>query len=214
MRALIIKDFYNLNRYIKSMIFMITIFAVIFINSNDIEGIITVSSILFGMMIMNAFTFDDMCNWERFCLTTPIRKKDIVISKFIILLLLSLLGLLVGFLATILGNLFLSKPINGEFFGTMGILTIISFSISLIFGSTIMPIIYKFGVEKARNFLILSYIIPIAVGAGILKILFLFGFVLTEKVLMIIIIFSPLIAFVWTFIMYIISLKIFEKKEF
>lgn len=214
MKALILKDLYNLKKYIKSMIVMIIIFTFVFIKAGSVDGLVTMASILFGMMIMNTFTFDDVCNWERYCLTTPIRKRDIILSKFIVLFILSFIGILVGFIATIYGSICMERVMNKEFFGTMGLLVIVGFSISEIFGSTIMPIIYKFGVEKARNFLIVTYLIPTGITLGIYKLLLTLGVIFTEKIIFIIMMTSPIIALLWNVIMYIISLKFFEKKEF
>ena len=219
MKGLILKDFYNVNKYLKSMLLMIIIMAIMTVKfdteSFNVSGIVAMSGILYAMTIFTTFSFDDTCEWNKFALISPVTKKDIVKAKFISLVLFCLIGVLVGTIIAIGTSLAFGKFTNiKEELIVYSILVIISLSISSIFGSTSIPFVYKIGVEKARNYLILTYIIPIGVFFLIYKILTLFGVVFTEELLVILGFLSPIIAIIWIFIMYKISIKFFDKEEF
>jgi ABC-2 type transport system permease protein len=86
MKSLIIKDFYNIGHNAKSMIFILLVLSFGLIPSSGTEGYIIMSGILCSMMIITTFSFDDQSKWLKYAMVMPVTKKDIVISKFIVLL--------------------------------------------------------------------------------------------------------------------------------
>lgn len=213
MVALILKDMYNLKKYILSMCLMVFVVGLISHNSNSVQSVIPMGGIIFGMMIFTTFSFDDMSNWTKYSLVTPVTKKDIVKAKFIVLLILSFIGIMYGLLVTLFIDIFISKNLTLENLGIYAIITLLSFSISEIFGSVAMPLVYKFGAEKARNLLLLSYLIPVGIGAGILKLIEILGIKISIKMAIITLFCSPIIAIIWSLIMYFISYYLFKKQD-
>lgn len=213
MVALILKDIYNLKKYMLSMCLMVFVVGLISQNSSSVQSVIPMGGIIFGMMIFTTFSFDDMSNWTKYALVTPVTKKDIVKAKFIVLLILSFIGIMYGLLVTLFIDFFITKSLTLENVGIYLIITLLSFSISEIFGSVAMPLVYKFGAEKARNLLLLSYLIPVGVGFAILKIIEFLKITISIKMIVITLFSSPIIALIWSLIMYLISYYLFKKQD-
>lgn len=213
MVALILKDIYNLKKYMLSMCLMVFVVGLISQNSSSVQSVIPMGGIIFGMMIFTTFSFDDMSNWTKYALVTPVTKKDIVKAKFIVLLILSFIGIIYGLLVTLFIDFFITKSLTLENVGIYLIITLLSFSISEIFGSVAMPLVYKFGAEKARNLLLLSYLIPVGVGFAILKIIEFLKITISIKMIVITLFSSPIIALIWSLIMYLISYYLFKKQD-
>ena len=89
MKSLIIKDLYNIGHNAKSMLFMLLVFAFVFIPYSGPEAYIITSGVLCSMMVITTFSFDDHSKWMKYAMVTPISKKDLVASKFIVLLIFS-----------------------------------------------------------------------------------------------------------------------------
>lgn len=214
MNALILKDLYNTKKHLKSMIFTVMIFSIISIKMAGPTAMIVASGIFFSMIVLTTFSLDDQTDWTKFSLVCPITKKDIVKSKFIILILYSIIGVLIGLLfGIIFGLLFQKLTISSQEVFSLLLDTFMSISITIIFGSVMLPLTYKFGVEKARTMMLLSYIIPLIIVFIFYQTLILLGVKITEQLLLVFILGSPIIAIIWTYIMYLISYNVFKKKE-
>ena len=96
MKSLILKDLYNIGHNLKSMLFILIVFAFAVIPFSGISSYIFICAILCSMMIVTTFTFDDSSHWLRYALILPITKKDIVLAKFVTLFIFSSLGSLFG----------------------------------------------------------------------------------------------------------------------
>ena len=201
MKSLILKDLLNIGHNAKSMFFMLLVFACITIPQGGAETCIVASGILCSMMVITTFSFDEQSKWTKYAMIMPVSKKDYVISKFIVLAIFSLVGVLVGTVLGTIGGLLLHK-INSvtSFLMSLGAAAI-GFIIADIFGSVSIPLLFKFGAEKA----IVCY--------GAYQLLMALGVSFTTKLIVILLCASPVITVVWNYIMYKISYWIFDNKE-
>ena len=117
---------------------------------------ITMVTLILSMMPLTSMAYDDMSKWDRYALAMPISKKDIVLSKYILSILLSLVSILVSFIITYLFILPRSDMGRSELL----LVAYIIFSISLVYVSIVLPLIYKFGVEKTRIITMCVFAIP------------------------------------------------------
>lgn len=214
MKSLILKDLYNIGHNVKFMLFIMVIFAAVFIPTSGIEGYIFVCAVLCSMMIVTTFSFDDVSKWTRYAMITPISRKDLVLGKFIVLAVFCAMGSLFGMVVGTIGSAILKKIS----FDLVGIektlfLTLSAWAISLIFGSISIPLVFKFGAEKGRVLLLVSFILPAGIAFGIYKLLDTLGIVLTDHIIFVLLCCSPLLALVWCYVMYQISYRIFAKQE-
>ncbi|MDO4831224.1 MAG: ABC-2 transporter permease [Clostridia bacterium] len=214
MKSLILKDLYNIGHNVKFMLFIMVIFAAVFIPTSGIEGYIFVCAVLCSMMIVTTFSFDDVSKWTRYAMITPISRKDLVLGKFIVLAVFCAMGSLFGMVVGTIGSAILKKIS----FDLVGIektlfLTLSAWAISLIFGSISIPLVFKFGAEKGRVLLLVSFILPAGIAFGIYKLLDTLGIVLTDHIIFVLLCCSPLLALIWCYVMYQISYRIFAKQE-
>lgn len=156
MKGLMIKDILNLRKNFKITLLVIGFFAIYAYSSNNPSYMITMVTLILSMMPLTSMAYDDMSKWDRYALAMPISKKDIVLSKYILSILLSLVSILVSFIITYLFILPRSDMGRRELL----LVAYIIFFISLVYVSIVLPLIYKFGVEKTRIITMCVFAIP------------------------------------------------------
>lgn len=214
MKSLVLKDLYNVGHTAKSMLFIMAVLAVAFLSTSGVEGYIFMCAILCSMMIVTTFAFDDASKWERYAMITPISRKDLVAGKFIVLAIFCAAGSLFGLIAGTVGGAVLKKiSLDPAGIGGLLLLALTAWSVSFIFGSMSIPLVFRFGAEKGRVLLLVSFLLPAGLCFGVYKLLAPLGVVLTDRILFILLCCSPLLALAWSYGMYQISYRIFSKKE-
>ncbi|WP_312425574.1 ABC-2 transporter permease [Lacrimispora sp.] len=215
MKSLIIKDLYNIGHNAKSMIFILLVLAFGLIPSSGAEGYIIMSGILCSMMIITTFSFDDQSKWLKYAMVMPVTKKDIVISKFIVLLIFSAIGAVTGLVIGAIGGTILHKGVFSSVNNMLSLLFTgaLSLVISEFAGSMSIPLLFKFGAEKARILMLVSCLIPASIFFGIYKLFTLLGVSFTDQIIFILLCCSPFLALAWNFLMYKISYALFARKE-
>lgn len=212
MKSLVLKDLYNIWHNAKSMLFILLVLAFIMIPFVGVDAYIIMSGILCSMMVTTTFSFDDNSKWMKYAMVMPVTKKGIVIGKFVVLLIFSAIGAVSGLIIGSIGGVILHKINFGDIL-TLLLVGVTSLAIAVIIGSMSIPLLFKFGTEKARMLTLVSFLVPAAIGFGIYEILTLFGILITDFSIFIVICCSPLIALAWGLIMYKISYVIFSSKE-
>ena len=168
MKGLLIKELYQLRNSIKAQGFSLVLFVFL--------GLVMKSTVYVGMMVTVLITnmilltlgYDEQCAWKRYAMTMPLRRRDLITVKFMLLYLLSigsvLFTTLVGIPINILGDI----SVLESFLTAVGcaMVAVLSTSCNLMF-------CVKFGVEKARLMTMISYLIPFAALWA--------GFMLIEK---------------------------------
>lgn len=109
MKSLILKDLYNIGHNTKSMLFIMVVFAAVFIPSSGVEGYVCVCAILCSMMIVTTFSFDDASKWNQYAMIMPVSRKELVAGKFIVLAIFCAVGSLFGMVMGLAGGLILKK---------------------------------------------------------------------------------------------------------
>ena len=214
MKSLILKDLLNIGHNAKSMLFILLVFAIALIPFSGVEGYIFVCAILCSMMIVTTFSFDDNSKWTRYAMIMPVSKKELVGGKFVVLAIFCAIGSLFGLVIGSIGG-FAIKKITFDLSGVVEllVLTLVAWAISFIYGSLSIPLVFKFGAEKGRMLLLVSFLIPAGICFGIYQLLAMLGIELTDMLVVGLLCCSPIITFVWFYIMYQISYRVFIKKE-
>lgn len=214
MKSLILKDLYNIENSVKSLLFTFVVMAVAFIPTSNLAGYIVMCAIVCSMMVATTFAFDDHSKWTRYAMIMPVSKKDLVAGKFIVLIIFCMTGTLFGLVVSFMAGLAMGK-VTFDFAGVTEILffAMVALAISLTIGSTFIPLIFKFGTEKARMLLVASLLIPAGICFGIYLLLGILEINLTEQFVFLLICCSLIIALFWCYVMYQISCRIFKKQE-
>ncbi len=216
-RGLITKDLLQLKSYRKTLIVFMIIFICTSVSEQMQErignSIIVMITLGFGMFSMATFNYDEMAKADRYILTFPVTKKEIVISKYILIILSTIIGSVAGIIISLITTLIISHEVPN-------IMDLVSIAFGSIFGigvveSIQIPCIYKSGAEKGRiQMFILTILVALLMGGicflaekinfNILKIQEL------NKLLPIILLIINLGMY---FVSYKVSYKIFQNKE-
>lgn len=157
MSGLLLKDFYTIGHNAKQMILILPIWAVCFLPGRDGSTYIIMCASLCGMMTATTFTFDDKCHWEKYAMILPISKKAYVLEKYVLHMIFSLLGVAAGTTVTVVADWFQGM----RFKGPLWQVGLFGFGISMAVGCLFLPLLLKYGSEKARIILLGAVFIPI-----------------------------------------------------
>ena len=166
-KGLMTKDLLQLRSYRKSLIIFIIIYFLVAISQSSINGISTMLVIMLtlglGMFSMATFNYDEVSKTDKYILTLPLTRKEVVLSKYIFCICSTLIGCIIGMVLSFIITFIFTKSIPNIF-------EIISIGIGAIFGISIIetiqiPCIYKWGAEKGRlNMFILVIIVSSILG--------------------------------------------------
>ena len=207
MKGLIKKDLFIIKNNLKIILILFIVFFLTGLkNSIDMSYIpITISIVLF----LSTFSYDEFNKWDAYAITLPNGRINIVKSKYVATIILVVITSLISLILNLLTG-YINNSINFE--EMLSMITGTTFSIILI-QSISYPIIFKFGIEKGRLllfasiFIIISLISLIPVSINISSNIIL----LIEKYWIILL---ALLTSIVLFISYLISKKIYLKKEF
>ncbi|MDU2375860.1 ABC-2 transporter permease [Anaerococcus vaginalis] len=209
MKALIYKDLISIKNALLLQFIIIVGLGVYFYKENQLVLIplffILIPIILLGMV----FGIDNQYSTDKYLISSGISRKKIVFSRYTIIWFMSLFAMALSFLVG-----FNKNPLTKE----IPLILLISslFFVTSIVGVVELPLMYKFGAEKARLVFVILYFVVFAFFSTISSnkewILEYVNKGLTmDKTLL------SLIIFVITIIVHsisvFISIKIFENKE-
>ena len=221
-KGLLKKDLYNLSSYKSSLIIIILFCGIAIIGTEALNIAPIVICSIVGMISLSTFSYDELSKSNRYILTFPTNRKELVKEKYILAIGATILGGLLGLLLTIIvvnvmNYIRLENIINLDFESL--IITTIGgmWGISLIQAIQI-PSIYKWGAEKGRiqMFVLLFVIIAVVLGLGYLmmKVNFNINIEMIENFMNKYgIILLVLLMITTYFISYKIAYKIYKNKE-
>ena len=173
-KGLIKKDLYNLSSYKVSLLILVIFCAIAIIGTGSINfGPIIICTIL-GMISLSTFSYDEISKSNKYILTLPTNRKEIIKAKYILAIGATILGGILGLVLTIIiGNVmnyFRPENLIDLNYGSLIATTIGGmFGISLI-QAIQMPSIYKWGAEKGRvqMFILVFVLVLLVLGIGYL----------------------------------------------
>lgn len=215
MKSLILKDIYNIMHNMRSLALLLVLFIVLMVPQGGPSAYLITSCLLCSMMVMTTFSFDNTSKWEKYALVMPITKKDLVAAKFLVLLLFCIFGVVSGLVLGVAGGLlFKSFHLNSADDWLMLLMVAAAgLAIGIFFGSLVIPLLFKFGAEKARMLSIAAFAAPTAIGLGLYRLLAVFGISISDKFVTKLLYLSPLLVILWAYLMYRISLHIFQNQD-
>lgn len=209
MHGLIQKDLYSLKGSLKSILLIMIVFGVIFIPQAGGISFIAVTVFMMSSLVISTISMDDFVKWDKYALTLPLSRKDIVRSKYELLLLLSITGAVIGLAVTAVYNIAVNQASVEEIL-MMGIM-MVAISIALL--GIVMPVIYKFGVEKARILMMACIFLPIVLILGLVYAAENLGINLPEVSNLLLVVTTIIISAAVLLLSYFVSLKIYSKTD-
>lgn len=209
MKALIYKDLISIKNALLLQFVVIIALGIYFYKENQLVLIplffILVPVIILGML----FGMDNQYSTNKYLIASGISRKKIVLSRYTIIWAMSLLAILISLLVG-----FNKNPLTKD----VPLILILSalLLITSIVGVFELPLMYKFGAEKARFIFVILYFIVFAFFSTISSnkewILEYINKGLTmDKTLLALVIF--VVTIIFHMISILISIKIFENKE-
>jgi ABC-type transport system involved in multi-copper enzyme maturation permease subunit len=217
MTGLILKDFINLKKNIKIFAILAVLYGFMAFTTSDASFFSSMFTMLIAILTLSVYSYDELAKWDVYALTMPVSREDIVRGKYIIMLLLTFLGAVIGTVITIVIKMI--QQDNDFVSGAQS--SLLGGAVVILFYCIAMPFITKLGVEKARFIFFAIYLIPFAiiyfignaVEAGdyvIPEQLIRFG----EKLVSNAAILGPLVLLFALVVSYTISVGVYRKKEF
>lgn len=164
MMGLLKKDMLSYRMIMMQIVLMVVLMSVLSIQMKETSFLLGAFSALPLLWMLTSFLYDDSCNWGEFALAQALTKKEIVLSKYVF-------GLLNCFLAGIIG-LVLSMVMGqftdmGDNMKDLLEVAFATFVIGNVMNAVLLPIVFRFGAQKSRIYLLLFVILGISVGYAI-----------------------------------------------
>lgn len=170
MKGLILKDMCNVKSYGKQygiiMLFMIAWGVMM----KNIPLISIYAILLGGLLVLTSISLDEMVHFEKLLFTMPVSRKQYVLSKYLLLLILMSAGIVLASVVSLLQSI-----AAGESFVESIMFIIPSAGIFALTYAVTFPVIFKKGVEKARHVYIFVMLVIGASIFGMMKLAALLG---------------------------------------
>ena len=146
MKGLLLKDLYCLGQNVKSLLFILVIWGLVFLPQKD-GGLLLIS---LCMMVSAMFTFtlssyDRQVKWDTYALSMPLSRTAMVQEKYIVSILMLMAAAAISFPLTGIAWL-----IDAEFLYAMYTTLLTGTAISLIYTALALPCSLWLGAEKGR----------------------------------------------------------------
>ena len=170
-KGLLKKDLYNLATYKASLIIIIIFCGISIIGTDAVTIAPTIICAIVGMISLSTFSYDEISKSNKYILTLPTDRKELVKEKYILAIVATLLGGILGMILTIIVvnimNYLRPENIISLDYKSLVISTIGGiFAISFL-QSVQIPSIYKWGAEKGRIQMFILVLIIVAILGGI-----------------------------------------------
>lgn len=212
MKSLLLKDLYSFKGYGKIIVFVLLFFTVMaFVNDNIsyMTGMVSGSVIfMFAMLAIATFTYDQQAKWDTYCQALPVSRTQMVRAKYVLGALFIGTGSLVTIVFSVVLSLLRVNSVNWSLILEGNVM--VTF-IALLVLAILFPLIYKFGVEKARVMIFAVLLIP----AGVVLLLGELGVTIPD---------APPTATIWLLLLvltlgvmaisYKSSVRIYSQKDF
>ncbi len=205
MRGLLLKDLMNLRSQGKIYLLLIALWGALSIKDGSPE-FFSGLMLTFALLVpMSAMAYDEKAKWDGYALTMPFNDADMVLSRYFLGVLCSLLG----FVLTLVLGAVLHK-LDAELLVSAAALS----SMGLVLLAVMLPLLFRFGTEKARLIILAIVFIPMLAlslfGSQIEAAASAFNKVNITSLA----VFAPLAALALLALSAALSVKIYKRKEF
>lgn len=167
MKGLLLKDWLMLFKQYRYMLLLILVYLIIgAVNANVFFA--SFAGLFVAMLPITALGLDERSRWDSFAVMLPCSKKDVVYSKYLF----GVIGVAVtALLYMAFRTLFYAVKGNGVPFAEIVRIALGMVSVSLIFLSINLPIMFKKGVEKGRMWFLVTMVLMMAAGSALINLI-------------------------------------------
>lgn len=207
MKGLILKDFYSLRQQGKIYFLLLAFYIFYSSVTRNISMMSGMVALICALTPITTIAYDENCKWDRYALSMPISRKTIVLSKYVFGILLELGSMVIVALLSA-GIVTYTKEMDIK--DALNVMLVVN-GIGVLFLSVILPLLLKFGVQKARLIMFILIVIPTVIAYFYEKLNF---SVPSPETLKILAYLSPVFLLIIVLLSIVISIRIYEKKEF
>ena len=162
MKGLLIKEIYQLKNSIKTQGMSLVLFAFLGVMMKSTVYVGMMVTVLITNMILLTMGYDESCSWKRYAMTMPIRRRDLVTVKYLLLYGLGVCSVLFTMIVGVPIYLIAQVSLVETFITAVccALVALCSMSVNIMLCT-------KFGVEKARLMTVLSYLLPFGMVWGL-----------------------------------------------
>lgn len=207
MKGLLLKDLLGLRKYLRTVMLIIALYALMtFLMDSAVflGGMIVIMS---AMIAVTSFSFDHLAGWDVYALSLPVSRRDVVASKYVLALIFTLGGTALSVLVSVLHGAFQH---SGDLLETLAT-NYALFVVGMVFVAILLPLLFKFGAEKARLLIVAVFAVPTAVFVALSTVSDIK--LPNEQTIARLLALSPLILIVVGAISYAASCAIYRSKE-
>ncbi len=151
MTGLILKDFLILRKTLRSYLMILVVYAAVafagFWQASFVSGFMMM---MVSMLPANVFAYDKQANWDTYGLALPVGRTRTVAARYLVVLILTgLAGALTIGLGTAMSLTGRMEESLGQYMVTCAVFVVFS----MIINAMMLPLLYKFGSERARMML-------------------------------------------------------------
>ncbi|MCI8335869.1 MAG: ABC-2 transporter permease [Peptococcaceae bacterium] len=210
MKGLILKDFYTMARYGKTMLALIGFYMVLAFLGQPASFVSAMMSFLCAMLVLSSFSYDEYGKWNKYCLSLPVSRRQIVGGKYLFALIMLVIGLALG----ILGGYFLSLTQDISFAEEVLPSCLGGAVAALFMLAVLLPLMYRFGVEKGRILMLAVCLLPVILMLGAVKFMEAQGIPMPDEATVLVWLkILPCLVLAGFIGSYLVSVAVFMKKE-
>ncbi len=213
MTGLVLKDFLMMRKTLKTyVLFFVLYFGMSIAGIFPISVATSMVTMIIAVLPISTFSFDEMAKWDRYAVSLPLGRREVVGARYLFILLLLLVSAAAGLLSVVLTSL-MGKEEMAEMLATL----LVTITYGLILNGIMTPLVYKMGPERARTYLYIIVFAPMILFflAARLELMDLSGLKsVPEEVVMLICYLLPVAGLAGLGLSYLVSCRIYEKKEF
>lgn len=212
MKGLLLNEFYSAVGNIKLFLFIALAAALSLIitgspTAQELFVYITITALSVNAVV--SFRKNAVFKWDKYELTMPVHRKDIIRSKYLSYLFWLLFGTLLALTVTILAAIIHKTTTWLPGTGALPSMFTLGIGISLLTGALFYPLSFVFGIEKSETILIISIITAILLSIVTLNILNRYLPSFSTRMTVFILLYTASFA-----VSYRITLLLYLKKEF
>lgn len=148
MKGLLCKELFSLKKYLSTLLLLLAAYFVLSLFTKEVSFLSGLSALVCVMVGYSLFTYDNYAHWDGYALSLPVSRKKLVASRYLFVLVVSVCCFCLSFLC---GALIV--VITGQGFGPLLFSLLAVTGVSLALSALVLPIAYRFGVEKGRLYL-------------------------------------------------------------
>ena len=154
MKGLLLKDFLNLKGFARSAIAMAALYAIISVVSANVSFLTSLVMVYCAILPMTSASLDEVSKWNAYVQCMPVTRKQVVQSKYTMVLLIGLAATVLSMLMALLTSF--RAPVDwADTLLSNGMI----FCLVVAVNALTLPAMYHFGVEKARIYIMVFFML-------------------------------------------------------